>query len=213
MRCADLLLGLPVLTGGARLDNPQNLRAQTWSAFAHDDWRARPSLTISAGLRYDYVAPAVDSDDRANLYDVATGQLVPVGTAGMPRGGYEADRNNLAPRAGFAWTVDRVRPHRPAGRLRDLLQPGRAGDVAKGCTSTRRTSTSRVYFPDPRLPLLTLDDPFPSSFPVFIPQSATAYQRDLQTPWMEHWNLNVQRQVRHRRARSRSPTSVRAGTT
>ena len=25
---ADLLMGLPVLTGGARLDNPQNLRAQ-----------------------------------------------------------------------------------------------------------------------------------------------------------------------------------------
>ena len=29
---ADLLLGLPVLTGGARLDNPQNLRAHSWSA-------------------------------------------------------------------------------------------------------------------------------------------------------------------------------------
>jgi hypothetical protein len=25
-----------------------------------------------------------------------------------------------------------------------------------------------------------------------VPQSATAYQRDLQTPWLEHWNLNVQ---------------------
>ena len=51
---ADLLLGLPVLTGGARLDNPQNLRASSWSLFAHDDWRAHQSLTISAGLRYDY---------------------------------------------------------------------------------------------------------------------------------------------------------------
>ena len=57
-----------------------------------------------------------------------------------------------------------------------------------------------VYFPDPRLPPLTLADPFPSSFPVFIPQSATAYQRDLQTPWMEHWNVNVQRQLGASRA-------------
>ena len=46
---ADLLLGLPVLTGGARLDNPQKLLATTWSAFAHDDWRVLPSLTLSAG--------------------------------------------------------------------------------------------------------------------------------------------------------------------
>jgi hypothetical protein len=35
---------------------------------------------------------------------------------------------------------------------------------------------------------------------VFIPQSATAYQRDLRTPWMEHWNLNVQRQFGRSRA-------------
>ena len=38
---ADLLLGLPVLTGGARLDNPQNLRTSSFSLFAHDDWPRR----------------------------------------------------------------------------------------------------------------------------------------------------------------------------
>jgi hypothetical protein len=47
---------------------------------------------------------------------------------------------------------------------------------------------------------VTLADPFPASFPVFIPQSATAYQRDLQTPWMEHWNVNLQRAIGHTRA-------------
>ena len=50
----DLLLGLPVLTGGARLDNPQNLRTSSFSLFAHDDWRAGRRLTLSLGLRYDY---------------------------------------------------------------------------------------------------------------------------------------------------------------
>ena len=66
---ADLLLGFPVVTGGAILDNPQELRAPAWSAFVQDSWRVRPNLTLSAGLRYEYIAPAVDADDRANLYD------------------------------------------------------------------------------------------------------------------------------------------------
>jgi hypothetical protein len=57
-----------------------------------------------------------------------------------------------------------------------------------------------VYFPGQGLPPLTLADPFPSSFPVFIPQSATAYGRDLKTPWMEHFNLNVQHQIGHTRS-------------
>ncbi len=52
----------------------------------------------------------------------------------------------------------------------------------------------------PGLPPLTVDDPFRSDFPFPIPQSATAYQPDLQTPWMEHWNVNLQRQLGATRA-------------
>ena len=94
---ADLLIGLPVLTGGAQLDNPQNLRANTFSLFANDDWRVARPLTVSLGLRYDYSTPPHDKDDRANLYDPATGALVQVGTGNIPRGGYKTDGNNFAP--------------------------------------------------------------------------------------------------------------------
>ncbi|MGH9310724.1 MAG: TonB-dependent receptor domain-containing protein, partial [Vicinamibacterales bacterium] len=190
----DLLLGLPVVTGGARLDNPQDLRAATWSLFAHDDWRAARKLTISAGLRYDYVAPPVDKDDRANLYDVATGSLVPVGTNGMPRGGYEPDRNNLAPRGGFAWTLDDLQRWVVRGGYGIYYNQG-ALATSEGLYFNPPYFNLGVFFPAEGLPPLTLFDPFPSTFPVFIPQSATAYQRDLQTPWMEHWNLNVQHQI------------------
>ena len=56
----------------------------------------------------------------------------------------------------------------------------------------------KVYFPFASIDgggAPTLADPFPADFPIALPQSATAYQRDLETPWMEHWNLNLQRQV------------------
>jgi carboxypeptidase family protein/TonB-dependent receptor-like protein len=195
---ADLLLGLPIVTGGAHLDNPQDLRTHSWSLFAHDDWRATPSLSISAGVRYDYTSPPVDLDDRANLYDVATGQLVAVGTNGMPRGGFEPDRNNIAPRAGFAWTLD------PTGKT--VLRGGYGIYYNQGALAT----SEGLYFNPPYFnlsvflqgqgPLITLGDPFPANFPLFVPQSATAYQRDLQTPWMQHWNVNVQRQLGGTRA-------------
>lgn len=190
---ADLLLGLPVLTGGARLDNPQNLRARHWSVFAQDDWRPLSSLTVSAGLRYDYVAPAVDAHDRANLYDPSTGQLAAVGTGNMPRGGYVADRNNLAPRVGFSWAFDRERSNLIRGGYGIYYNQG-ALATAEGLYFNPPYFNLGVYFPGAG-PAVTLTDPFPAEFPVFIPQSATAYQRDLQTPWMEHWNISVQHAI------------------
>jgi hypothetical protein len=187
---ADLLLGLPVITGGAHLDNPQELRGYSWSLFAQDDWRPTSSLTVSAGLRYDYIAPPVDADNRANLYDPSSGQLVPVGTGNMPRGGYVPDRNNLAPRAGFAWAL--------GPQAKNVLRGGYGIYYNQGALAT----SEGLYFNPPYFNLSvyfpgtgnapTLSDPFPSNFPVYIPQSATAFQRDLQTPWMEQWNVNVQ---------------------
>jgi hypothetical protein len=189
---ADLLIGLPVVTGGARLDNPQNLRARNWSLFAHDDWRFSDALTISGGLRYDYIAPPVDAEDRANLYDPSLGTTVPVGTGSMPRGGYDADRNNFAPRAGFSWALDRESRH--------VVRGGYGIYYNQGALAT----SEGLYFNPPYFNLsvniasATLNNPFPT--PGFFPQSATAYQRDLQTPWMEHWNIGVQRTMGRRRA-------------
>ncbi len=196
---ADLLLGLPVLTGGARLDNPQNLRTQSWSGFVHDDWRALPALTVSAGLRYDYVTPPVDKDDRATLYDVTTGQLVPVGSGNVPRGGFETDRNNIAPRLGFAWTLDAAARTVVRGGYGIYYNQG-ALATSEGLYFNPPYFNLSVLFPVPGFPPLTVDDPFRSDFPFPIPQSATTYQPDLQTPWMEHWNVNVQRQLGATRA-------------
>jgi hypothetical protein len=196
---ADLLLGLPALTGGAHLDNPQNLRAANWSLFAQDDWRAGRALTISAGLRYDYISPPVDRDDRANLYDASSGSLVRVGTGGMPRGGFEPDRDNLAPRVGLAWTVDDLQRWVVRGGYGIYYNQG-ALATSEGLYFNPPYFNLNVYFPAPGLPPLRLSNPFPADFPLFVPQSATAYQRDLRTPWMEHWNANVQHRIGESRA-------------
>ena len=191
---ADLLLGFPFVTSGATLDNPQKLRSTSWSGFVQDSWRVRNNLTVMGGLRYEYVAPAVDADDRATLYDPATGQLVPVATGTMPRGGYEADRNNWAPRVSFAWTPD--------ASARTVLRGGYGIYYNQGALATGEGLYFNAPFfdlkinvPAPGVPPITLLDPFPQNHPVPFPTSATAYQRDLKTPWIEHWNFSIQRQL------------------
>jgi hypothetical protein len=190
---ADLLLGLPTLTGDADLDNPQRLRTEAWSVFAQDSWRATPGLTLSAGVRYDYLSPPVDRDDRAVLYDPATAELVPVGTGGVPRGGYEGDTNNLAPRVGVAWT--------PPGLDRVVLRGGygvfynqSALAPSEGLYFSPPYFDLSLFFPLPGLPL-TLSDPFPASFPLGSADSATAFQRDLATSYLHQWSATVQMAV------------------
>ncbi|MCM3869485.1 MAG: carboxypeptidase regulatory-like domain-containing protein [Pyrinomonadaceae bacterium] len=190
---ADLLLGLPLVTGGAGVDNAQHLRAHSYHFFANDSFRVRRNVTLSAGLRYEYNSAPVDATDRANLYDAATRSLVAVGTNGMPRGGYDSDKNNFAPRVGLAWTIgDEGKTVLRAGYGiyydTSPLAPGEALYFNKPYFDFS------LFFPIPGLPL-TLSDPFPSFFPFALPDSAQAIQRDLRTPYMQHWNLNVQQQL------------------
>ena len=189
---ADLLLGLPLVTGGARLDNPQQLRTESYHLYVQDSIQVRSNLTLDAGLRYEYASPPVDADDRANVYDPATQSLVPVGTGEIPRSGYEPDRNNLAPRVGVAWTLNDARTVVRGGYGVYYDQPALA--PGEGLYFNPPFFDFNLFFPLPGLPL-TLSDPFPSVFPVALPPSALTVQRDLRTPTMQHWNAAVQQQL------------------
>ncbi|MEP7271289.1 MAG: carboxypeptidase-like regulatory domain-containing protein [Acidobacteriota bacterium] len=192
---ADLLLGLPVTTGVARLDNPQHLRGESYSVFATDSFRVRANLTLIFGLRYEYNSPAVDVEDRANIFDIASRALVPVGTRGAPRSGYLPDRNNFAPRVGLAWTLGSrgmtvVRGGYGIYYDQSSLAPG------EGLYFNSPYFDLRFFFPYPQAGIsLSLSDPFPASFPIPTPSSAFAFQRDLRTPYTQHWNLSVQQQL------------------
>lgn len=191
---ADLLLGFPYLTGGARVDNHQHLRTESFNFFIQDSFRIHPRLTLSAGLRYEYNSPPVDAEDRANLYDAAQKALVRVGTGSMPRSGYLADKNNWAPRFGLAWTPD----SREATVLRaayGVYFDQSALATGEGLFFNVPYYDLSLYFPLPQFGLpLTLSDPFPSFYPFSLPDSAQAFDRNLRTAYVQHWNFNVQRE-------------------
>ena len=190
---ADLLLGLPTVSVGASVDNPQELRATSMAAFVQDRLTLSPTLTATLGLRYELNAPPVDANDRVTLYDPATGAIVSVGEGGFPRAGFEPDRNNVAPRLGLAWTP----------RQDTVVRAGYGISYEQAALAPNEF----LYFNPPYFDLntyftvpqagytLTLFDPFPSDFPVPLPKSATAVQRDLRTGYQHQFNVSVQRDL------------------
>ena len=151
-----------------------------------------------AGLRYDYSAPPVDADNRANLSIRRRGNSCRLAPARCRAAATSPDRNNFAPRAGFSLALGEEAMNVLRGGYGIYYNLG-ALATSEGLYFNPPLFNLNVYFPGAGVPL-TLADPFPSSFPVFIPQSATAYQRDLQTPWMKQWNLNLQHLIGQTRA-------------
>ena len=188
----DLLLGFPLLTSVARVDNPQQIRTESYNFFVNDSYRVTPRLTLNAGVRYEYNSPPVDAEDRANIFDVVTRNLVPVGTNGVPRSGFDADKNNFAPRVGFAWTLGEDEKTVLRGGYGIYYDQSPLAP-AEALYFNSPFFDNNIFFPLPGLPL-TLNDPFPSFFPFPLPDSALAIQRDLRTGYMQHWNFNVERQ-------------------
>ena len=72
------------------------------------------SVTLNLGVRYELPLPFVDRHDAMNAFrpgqqstrfpDAPTGLVYP-GDAGIPRGTYATDRNNVAPRVSGVWDV------------------------------------------------------------------------------------------------------------
>jgi hypothetical protein len=73
--------------------------------YAQDDWRVTNRLTLNLGLRYDLYTWPYEIHDKQSNYDPTTNTLVLPGAAGYPRSLVNTDRNNIAPRFGFAYDL------------------------------------------------------------------------------------------------------------
>jgi hypothetical protein len=85
--------------------------------YIQDEWRARPNLTLTYGVRYEYFTPFLERNRFTTNFDPSgSGRLITAAPTSFPplqkisgdgifeRALIHPDRNNVAPRVGFAYT-------------------------------------------------------------------------------------------------------------
>jgi hypothetical protein len=96
-------------------DFTRSNRYHDFALYANDSFRVKPGMTLNLGVRYEYFGVQHNSDPRkdSNFYPGPGASLQEQVRNGMvivapdsPVGGlYAPDRNNFAPRIGFAWDL------------------------------------------------------------------------------------------------------------
>lgn len=105
---ADFMLGMSNQSDIAD-DVYSNLRAPFYHFYVQDEWRATRRLTLNIGMRYEYNANWVETRNLLSNYDIdlATPVLVLAQDGSRASRALQAtDRNNFAPRFGFAYTLN-----------------------------------------------------------------------------------------------------------
>jgi hypothetical protein len=122
---ADFLLGIPTTASRDYPASLQHQRTRDYAIFVADEVKLRPSFTLNWGLRYELKPGFTSPSGRMAMFEVGSGKIVvPDGATGqvsglLPRGYVDVveasrlglpgealirtDRNNFAPRLGFAY--------------------------------------------------------------------------------------------------------------
>jgi hypothetical protein len=209
---ADFLLGFPSAMSAQIGLGQGRWRSKSLNFFVGDDVRVTPNLTLNVGLRYEYDQPHAERDHKEGYFDTSLGKFV-VGISqdqsplkrDLPQiafqpdlrpGVWLADRNNWAPRFGFAYRLGGSLVVRGGYGIFYSKTQGNElqfkinapplvfAAALTGDLNRPNLSWDRDAFPDPASP----------EFPVGTLSPFSVDPRD-RTPYLQQWNLGLEKSL------------------
>jgi hypothetical protein len=202
----------------------QNLILNNYALYAADSWRLRKNLVVNFGLRWEYSAPLNETNGLLLLPVIPPGQTAEqtllsnatVNTVGgnTGRSAYNADWKNFAPNVGIAWdpfstgkTVIRAgysihyvnddlftailnAASGNAGLISTVENPDVVATVSGG---NGLGAAAALPAPPFQLPL-TFQDNF-NNLGGAASNAGFAVANNLRTPYVQEWNLSIQREL------------------
>jgi hypothetical protein len=171
-------------------------RGREANFYAEDNWKVRMNLTLNLGLRYEYVAAPTEAADRINY-------------------GIKADKNNIEPRFGFAWSpnFESGVMNRVFGNIGDSSFRGGYGIFhgrifqsvfSQGGATVRFNPPNALFYNQTGVATATFNPvnlADPTNGFVFTPGPQTARHTvtlidpNLEMPYTQQWNLTFERQM------------------
>lgn len=189
---ADFILGVPVAGVLVKRNITAPIRQLQTGLFWQDDYQVNRRLVLNYGLRYELSTVITSPGDKLANFSIERGFFTP--GVDTDTGLYRGDHNDFAPRFGFAWSLDDkgntvVRggyglfydavPHTHALAVNgnDLNDPWRVVSFApRGPGKLGGVFAPATLAPSPAATL-------------------TVYDEGIRTPYAQHFNLNVQREL------------------
>ncbi len=191
--------------GNIATGDPQRVYdVNSYEGWAADNWQITPKLNLNLGVRYTYNTPLHEATTHKDIATFFAG-----GSDGFKLvnpGGYlfSPDKNNFAPRIGFAYTP--VRGGKTVirggwGVYYDLINGNLFIDNRVDSKAGRGVSRNPVG----PVPVFTVTNPntvvVQQGVPIFggvtatPPFGAYAISQQMRTPYVQNFNINVQRQL------------------
>ncbi len=173
-----------------------HFRNTNWDFFVQDDMRLKSNFTLNIGLRYEFNSVIHDIHNTTSNFDFATQTLLPPGQL------YKPDRNNFAPRIGFAWDPFKTGKTSIRGGFGIFYNPQLTGAVLSLPGNNNQNISVNIldffFIPGFDCGGYFLTFPVPNPTPTCTPAApanVNALETHLRDSYSEHWSLGIQHEL------------------
>lgn len=179
-----------------------NMQRRLHYAYAQDDFKVNNRLTLNLGVRYEFATPYTEAKNRLSNFDPATKTIIRAKDGSLyDRSLVDPDRNNFAPRLGFAYNLldnTVVRGGYGIGYVH-FNRIGSADLLATNFPQITRANVTQ----NAALALCTGNvfaencfRPTQSGYPTGLPNNVVLFvPREIRTSYIQNWQLSVQREL------------------